>query len=430
MNTTQEKFVSTNQKYRPEGKKGMPFLIMTLPVIAFYNAIRNFHYKPWRKYIIIFGVIYGFTYIPILDSDGDRYGKRFEQQGIYPFSKYFHDIKHIYEPETQYPDIYAFSLFYFIGKLSSNKQFFYAVTALLYFIVFISLVGAIYDESKKMNGKPLIWFILGVIFLLNFSSGMNGVRWPMALMVFLYSSVKLIYTKKLKYLLLAASSVFIHFAILYSFLFLVVYISTFKFYKPIYGYVFLVFAVFSSAFFSEIIQANIGFFGESYEDRVMDYTTNEIYKSNREDHVTNWHWYVQLNFFARNYFALVVLFLVALLRKKIRFNAVALRLEYISFLMLAVSFLSGKLVDSISNRYITIATGFTFIFLYYLSGINYNNKVLKNIAYLYIPVLILQILITLRADLYTISPLLPIANPILIAFVHVEESIQSLLFGI
>jgi hypothetical protein len=405
-------------------------IFLILPVIVFYKAVRNFHIPQYRKFIVLFGLLYGITFIPISNSDGERYGQNFKLQKDYSFSQYTYDITHIYDAKTVYPDVYAFSLFYFLGLITNNPQFFYAVTALIYFIVFISLLGVVYDETKAIGNKPIVWFFIGLIFLMNFSSGMNGVRWPLAMMVFLLGSFKLLAKNNIKYLMLAGIAVFIHFAMLYAFFFLIIYYLTLRFYKPVFVYIFLGIALFSSALLTDLIQQNTGFFGEAYQDRVVIYSSNELYKEGRDQHLKNWHWYVQLNLLAKTYYPLIALIVIALVKRKIFFNHTATRIEYFAYLMMGASLISGKLVDTISNRYILIANGITFILLYYLSALNPKNLIFRSLFLFYLPFSILNILVSLRVDLNTISPLLLFGNPLLMLLIQVDESIQTLLLGI
>lgn len=404
-------------------------MFMVFPIIVLYKAVRNFHIPNYRKFIVIFGVLYGTTFIPITDSDGDRYGQSFKAQREYSFAQYMYDITHIYDKDTKYPDVYAFSLFFFLGKISNNSQLFYAFTSLIYFLVFIALLASVYDSSKHAGGKGIKWFFVGLVFIVNLSSGMNGVRWPLALMVFLFYSFKLLTKGNIKYLWLAGLSVFIHFAILYAFLFLIVYYISVKYYRPVYVYVFLGISILAGFIFLNVIQENIAFFGGAYEDRVMGYTGNELFKLNRESHVGRWNWYVQLNLFSKRTFPLIVLIIIAVFRRTLRYDQTARNLEYFAYLMMGASMISGEFIDSISNRYSNISLGITLIFLYYLSCLNNKNIILQRLKYGYIPLLVLQILITLRGDLYTVSPILLIGNPVIMVFVQMQESIQTIILG-
>jgi hypothetical protein len=424
----QEKSVSLKQNFRPEGKKGMPFLMLILPVIAFYNAVRNFHYKPWRKYIVMFGVLYGLTFIPIKYSDGSRYAERFEQMSTYTISQYIHDITHFRTAGSIYPDIYAFSLFFWVGLFTRNPQIFHLVTALIYFSVYISLLGSVYDFVKSKNPKPIIWFFLGLVFILSFSAGINGVRWPLALVVFLYGTFKLIIFEKKKYLLIAGLSVFIHFAMIYGVLFLVFYQLTFKKFQMKYIYLFIIISLAVSPFLSDFFVGNLGVFGDSIESQASGYITNEEYKDMRELHTrVKWDWYVRLNANSTYYFGLFSIILISLKRQNLTFDWTSKKMEYIAFLTLGSSIMSGSLVDSISNRYLLIFNGVVMIYLFYLSSINPNRLVFKRLSYILMPLMILRGLVLLRGDLSTVSPVLLAGNPIVMLVYQAEQSIQSFL---
>ena len=363
------------------------------------------------------------------NSDGFKYAQVFASQSNYTITQYINDISNIYKSGTGYPDIYAFSLFFWLGLFTNNPQIFHLVTAAVYFTVMVNLVGSVYDTSSKGTSKPVIWFLIGLIFVINLSSGMNGVRWPLAMMLFLFGSFKVVTTGKIKYMFLAGATIFVHFILLYAFIFLLFYYFTYKYYNPIYAYIFLIVVLLATTFLTQFIQQNAFVFGEAYEEKIIGFATNESYKASREDHLIDLHWYIQFDRYSTYFFAAFSLILIALLKRKFKFNQTAKQLEYFAFLMLGASVISGALVDVTSNRYYLLANATTLIFLYYLSSINSKNKIFTWLKVIYIPIVILHIFIMFRSDLYTISPFLVFGNPILILFLDTKDSIQSIITG-
>lgn len=398
------------------------------PLMSFFLAIRNFHIKRYRKFIILFGVLYGLTFIPIPESDGSRYAQRFEETGIYTLDQYIDDIMHIYDRGAVQPDVYAHTLFFILSKISENAQFFHMITALVYFFVFIMLLASIYDLSQGVWGKYYLWFFLGCVFVLSLSIGINGVRYPLAFMVFTLGVFKLIVTRKRFYLLIALMSPLIH----YMFIFPVVFLLIFHFVplsrNQLFLVIFLAISLLAGAIFHNFIQSNIGFLGGSYESRLADYT-NERYIENREQLVVQMNWYVILRFYASHYFPLMAILIVWLMQKKLQFNDISKNLLAFAILMIIVSFITGGMVDAVSNRFTSLSNIFSFIFLFYISLLNKESIMLKNISRIYIPIFVLHILIMFRVDLYTVNPWLIFGNPIVMWFQETTVSIQELIFG-
>lgn len=403
-------------------------LFVVWPVVSFFFAIKNFHIKQYRKFILLFGVLYGLTFIPIPYSDGSRYAQWFEETGYYSLSEYIHDITHIYTMEAQSPDVYKHTLFFILSKFSDNAQFFHMVTALIYFLVFIKLLASIYDLGQGAWGKYYLWFFLGCVFILNLSIGINGVRFPLAFMVFALGAFKLIVTGKNYYLVISLLSPFIHFMFIYPVIFLLIFHWVPFSRNQTFLLVFLLLSLLAGTFFHTFIQNNVGLFGETYENRFADYTS-EAWIEGREKHVTQWNWYVIFRHYGTHYFTLIAMVLVWFRQKKLHSNIVSKKLFVFAVFMIIASFISGGMVDSISNRYNALAIIFSLIFLFYISSLNPESLLLKILSRLYIPVFIINVLVILRADLYTVSPWLIFGNPVLMWFLESTVSIQELIFG-
>jgi hypothetical protein len=402
-------------------------LFFVWPVASLFFAIKNFHIKPYRKFIVLFGVLYGLTFLPIPFSDGSRYAQRFEETNNYSWSEYVYDITHIYTGGGN-PDVYAHTLFFVTSKFSKNARFFHMVTALIYFLVFIKLLASIYDLVRGAWGKYYLWFFLGCVFVLNLSIGINGVRYPLAFMVFALGAFKLIVTGEKKYLVIALLSPFIHFMFVYPVVFLLLFHWVPFSRNQTFLLVFLLLSLLAGTFFHTFIQNNIGFLGESYESRFADYT-NEAWIEGREEHVTGWNWYVIFRHYGNHYFSLIAIFLVWFRQKKLQSDIISKKLFVFAVFMIIASFISGGMVDSISNRFNALAIIFSFIFLFYISSLNPESLMLKTLSRLYIPIFIIHVLVVFRADLYTVSPWLIFGNPVLMWLLETTGSIQELILG-
>ncbi len=401
-------------------------LYFVFPLVPFIIAVNNFNIKKYRKFIILFAVLYGYTFIPIPESDGAGYAAIIESMKTYSAEQYFHDITNIYGNDTQFPDIYAFTLFYITTKLSGGPQIFHLLTSLIYFIIFIGFLGTIRSLTPQIRGKYYIWFFLGCVFITNLSAGINGVRFATALMLFSYGALNMIIFKNVKYLLISITSILIHFSLLFPLIFLIIFFLSGFLKNKIILYVFLFLAI-TSTFLTSLVLENTTIFGIAFESKITTYT-NAQYIETRNAHVSIWNWYVQLNLVASYYFIFIAILISRVFSRSLKQNELTNRLFSFAIIVYSISFISGALVDQISNRYALIAKLFALIYLFYISANNPYNRILKIISRLYIPVFILNALIMLRGDLFTVSPYLIFGNPILMLFLKSDIPLQDLFF--
>jgi hypothetical protein len=129
--STQKIMSKTHSKklleFKPENLGYTWLLFFIAPVLAFIISVKNFKYKFLRKFIVLFGGLYGLFYIPIPNSDATRFQSYYAEHENYSLSQYLYDISNVFSGDTLFPDIYAFTVF-FIGNLfSSNPQLFHLI---------------------------------------------------------------------------------------------------------------------------------------------------------------------------------------------------------------------------------------------------------------------------------------------------------------
>lgn len=403
-------------------------IFLVYPLGAFIYAVRNFNVVNYRKFILLFGVFYGFTYIPIENSDSTRYNQRITEMKNYSFKNYLYDITHMYDSDSETVDAYVITVFFIVSKFTNEPTVYRAVFALVFFLVQLKLISVLYDYIRKKNGgKPMYAFLIGVLFLINLSSGINGVRFGLAVQIFTLGLFLFITRNDKRYLLYAIMAFFVHFMIGYLLFFLLLYLLTKKIYNSTYALIIIsVFFLFSLNSGTSIKEAT-GLLGEGIDKKATSYIENENYKQQRNEHLVSLNWYVQFDRYSTYYFGFFCLFLIVIFKDTLHKDQTAIRLEYFSLLMYFSSFVSGQLVDEISNRYYLFANAFFLIYMLYLSSTN-DSKLIQNLQIIYIPILILHCLIVLRGDLYTVSPNLVLGNLITEKIYSYEISIQDLIF--
>jgi hypothetical protein len=391
------------------------FLFLLLPVLSFIYAVKNFENKKLRKIIVLFGALFGLTFIPIPNSDSTRYAANIQSLINYDFQAYLSDILNITSGNTQFPDVYAFTMFFIATSFTNNPQFFFMLVALVYFWVLIKLVSSFYNPTQIFLKTPYAIFFLAIVFTLNFSAGINGVRWPLGLIVFLYGAYNLFLHNKLKFLFIASLSILIHFSLslavggLILFYFLP-YIRSVKF-LLIFGLI-----TFSAGtIFSSFIFSNSDFFGDVFTNKLDGYT-GEGYVEKRKRSETGWNFYLPVARFGNYYFALFVLLLMTFQQKKLNANTLSKNLFAFSLYMTSFSFVANAVVDLSTNRYKLIVGFFCFAYLMQMCYLNQNNKTLKWLSLIYTPILLLRIFTIIRTDWQSVSLTL-LTNPIFEFFI-------------
>jgi hypothetical protein len=183
-----------------------------------------------------------------------------------------------------------------------------------------------------------------------------------------------------------------------------------------------------SFIFSSFIQSNLGSLGSTAQSKFTGYT-GEGFLERRDNTKESWNWYVTLNLYSTYIFSVFSLLFTRFKYFKVKFNLISNRLWVFSFVLFIHAILSGSVIDTISNRYNLVFVFFELVYLLYLSAINRNNKLLNFLNYVYIPIIIINILIKLRGDLYTANVIVFFGNFVSSIFIDETISIQDYLLN-
>lgn len=415
---------STIQK---SNKLWLWIVFIIYPLGSFIYALKHYSVKGYRVFILLFFAFYGLTFLPIPNSDGSRYKEGFTYTREYTLSQYYSDVLEVFSGESDNPDFYAITLKFVVHSFTSDVKIYFMIAALVYFFVFLKLMETIWNLTFKAQTKFYIGFFIGCFFIYNISAGVNSIRFPLAFMVFAYGALNLLIKRERKYLIIAFLSILIHFSFLFSSVILLLgYLFRFKVNGRLLYFLLLMVFVFSSLLPS-FIADNISVLGKVSEVKFEAYT-QEGFQETRTNHLQVWNWYVYFNFYATYIFTVVALLVTRFKLYGVKFDAIAEKLFVFSMIMLMHAMLSGSVVDVISNRFNLLFSFFTLIYLLYLSSINYGNKLLAILHYIYIPILIINLLVKFRGDMSTINAVAVFGNFIVAFFADISVSITDLLF--
>lgn len=396
------------------------------PFGSFLYNIKDFSVKQYRLILLSFFVLYGFTYIPIPKSDSDTYQQIFIEYSKYTFADYINEIKNTYSGLSRNPDVYAPTVLFITSRLTENPQYYFAVVAAIYFFVFLKMLQILWSLKADEKNSTYLFYFLGMVFILNLSAGINGLRFPLAFMIFSLGSLLLLLTNRPVYLLLALSAGLVHFSLWLSGALLVLYYFILQGRSIYFYYGLLLIAVFTYGLFSEFLFQNIGSFGEGVQEKFQGYS-REGYKMLREEHTQKWNWYVLYNMYATFYFLIGAIILTRIKIFNIAKNVLANRMYVFAILLFIQGLLTGNVLDSISNRYVILFKLFGLIYLFYTSMLNKGNRIIRFLTWCYLPIVVLSVLVSLRADSFTVSPYLFIGNLFLILFVREDIPLPELL---
>jgi hypothetical protein len=397
-----------------------------LPISAFAQSVRKIHIKEHFWIVLLFALFFCYTYIPIPGSDATRYVDRFGSLSNYGFGQYWEDVTNMYDESALYHDAYVYTIQLVVSHFTSDIRVYRLVLGFVYFFTFFSLIKYLIMNNLGQKNK-FNWFILGIIFIISFTAGINGIRWPLALMVFLLGSYRYITTSQLKFLLLACLSALIHFIFFYSVIFFLIYILTKKYYNPKIIALLVLGSFFASTFILSGIKNNLGVLGKGLEGSSLNYIENESWKEKRKEGFQSTNWYVQLQRTAPNIFVILSLFITTYFGFNLKISATTLSLQYFALICFLASYFSSQLLVATDNRFAINATASGFLYLFHLYHENADHKVMKFLKTVYVPIAVLTILVNMRADLYTVSPNLVFGNVFTEMYYKFDESIQDLL---
>ncbi len=408
--------------------KSKLLIFILSPFIAFLGSVRKLEYNGNLWIVLLFTLYFSFTFIPVPRSDATRYEQRFTSLENYNIERYITDISGMYDGESMYQDAYVYTVQFLISHFTKDIRIYRLFFGFVYFLFFLKFIQYLIRCCINYNSR-FNWFILGIVFLISFTAGINGIRWGLGLWVFLTGIIKFIKTERYKYLFLVVISGLIHFSYIYLLIFVIFYVITKKFYSNnrMLQVVIMIFLVMLNSFFGNLIKSNLGIIGSGVEEKAIGYVENENYQTTRLEKFNNNNWYIQLQRTVPVFYVFgIVLFTLVVFRNK-SISLFTSGLQYFTLVMYLSSIVSIQFLDSTSNRYTIIAMASGVIYLYFLNNELVKSKLMRLITLTYVPIAVLNILVILRGDLFTVSPNLIFGNIMWELLYTFDESIMTIL---
>ncbi len=378
------------------------------PFIGLIQAFKH-NNKDWAKNSVwLFVIFYGFTMARPEIMDASRTVARFQELYNAPLS-WDVFIANFYDVDTGIVDIYQPFVLYIVSLFTDNGNVLFAVFGITFGYFYSRNIWLLLDLNKEVKRNKLFWLLLiSFVCVIGFWN-LNGVRMWTAAQVFFYGGfLFLIYGKK-KGLLIAISSVLIHFSFVLPVGILLLYIFIKIPWRFLYFFFIASFFISSLnvAVVRNLLESNLP---EFLLPRVQSYMNDEYVESINELSASG-NWYVGFYGQSLTWF-FVVLFTIIYFskRKKSAYDNSFSNLFGFSLLFLSVGNITSLLPSG--GRYLLIAQlfGMAVLFFYFVV---YDDKRYIKWAKLFSPLLFFFIIVSIRISFDTITLMTVFGNPIL-----------------
>lgn len=422
-----------------ENKKYLILLSIVFPFLGFILACKNFFVRNSQFSILFFSFWFGYM---VVFNGGDivSYHEAFPELISYSFDDFWHlivnslneDKKYLIVPENVFnskPDIFALSLGFLVSRFTENERWFFALVSLIYTYFSLKFFQEVFKFTGRSNTKLWKLLLLFLITIVPFYVGVTGVRFWVALFLYMFLLMRYVNTGKMVYFVLVFTTVLIHYTFLFPILILaiVIFIPIPSRLMRILVLIALVYyALSSSTNIIGSIQESLSYFGDSVSSNAEAYTDQEDIAA-RNAAVADANWYVKfrgdiityffIGIFAIDYFGLV----------SYRKDKLPRLFEKLYLLFFIIAMLTNGL-GSLS-RFIYVFYLISIIRLLWLCNYNESNALFLKLPKVLFPILMLHILVVLRSGLYFVDPVLLFGNPIVYLYIQSGLNVSEILVG-
>lgn len=393
------------------------------PFISLLVAIKSYR-SPWAKNVIWFFVaFYGYTLvISNEEMDANRYREWFYEMGQANISiENFHTI--IYNEYTNNVDVLQPLLTFLVSRFTSNPQILFFAFALVFGYFYSRNIWLILNNSGAILKKESIPLIITFAFIIGFWQ-INGFRMWTAAHVFFFGVVQYLIYKRKAGLVIAISSVFIHFSFVLPSIILFMYL-VFK------NSVKLYFILFVATFF--ITELNLEYVREMlnnispdfFKTRINSYT-NEGYSEEVINQLNNRSWHAQYYIKALKW--VVIMFMTIIYFKGLRFlqstNSI-FSLYCFTLLFLSIATVVSQLPSG--GRFLNVAYLFAIAsIVLYLQHFQ-TERIFKKLFPFLTVALVLYCFVSVRIGFDTIGLVTILGNPFIAVFSNINIALIELI---
>jgi EpsG family len=392
-------------------KNNFVFFLIS-PFLGFIQAFK-YYKEDWAKNSVwLFVIFYGYTMYRPEIMDSTRYVINLINLYNTPIS-WDVFVKNFYSDDSDTVDLYQPLITFILSRFTKDGNILFAVFGVVYGYFYSRNIWLVIDLAKGKKVDRTFWvLVIAFICVLGFWN-LNGVRMWTAAHVFFYGGFQYLVNNKRKSILIAASSVLIHF----SFVLPVAALILFAFVKIPWR---ILYFLFIGSF--SLSTLNIAAVRTKFESIApafllprVDRYTNDEYVEAVSDLNESAVWYIKYYTNSLMWFIVILFTIIYFKNSKTNKDSKSFsNLFGFSLLILAIGNITSLLPSG--GRFVLVAQLFGVALLIYCYT-QFDDFMYKRWLTLIIPMLYFFILISMRISFDTISFMTIFSNPILASFV-------------
>src|SRR5690554_489686 len=384
------------------------------PFAALVEAIKNIRIKKYRIFFLFFFCLLAYYIIPYGEGDIRLYEKSVEIYSQFGLDAFFLDIYlSIIGEGSRGFEIFIPINSYLTSLFGSNVRISFVLTAILYYIFWISIVIKLikeYDLSNNSKNRKALLLLFTFSIYIIFYRVLNG-RFYLAYWGALYGAYMVINEKKNNFLLLTLSTILIHQAFIFFNAILLVHIFFHRFYNNKSGEIVLFGLILIGAIMNQVgvklVSDNLSFLTDDVSEQFMAYT-KDSYIEKHTERIDTRVWFQTLRgpllFYSTALFLLIIRF------TKKNFFEIDKNLKSWYFFILffwALNSLTFE-VPQFGDRFRNVLIGFMILFLFKVYN-SFSSKKYNLFLYIFLIAFTFYKIVTIRVfaeyiNVYTFTP--------------------------
>ncbi|HMO61151.1 MAG TPA: EpsG family protein [Ferruginibacter sp.] len=428
--------VQLNRRLKRGGESDAHWALFFLfPFFSALYAIWSYRSK-WAKNVLwAFVVFYGTTFSTSVETSN-------KELGASDIHRYAEEVQELYKQpmtvklalsyfnETGEVDILRTVIAIIVSRFTDKMNVLTTVYALIFGFFMTRNLWYLFERLNRKVSWVTIMLLL-VFFLSNPFWYINGFRFNTAMHIYLFGLLPFLYEGKKKGILIAASTVLVHFSFVFPVMILLLYLIAGQ-RLAIYFYFFIIsffFASINVKQFNNFLENN---FPNAFVERSKTYRDEEKvneFREREEDFMPgakkkSWHavWYQKgLYWVLKASFVLLYI----LYRDNIKSDKKLLRLFCFTLLFWGFANITSSMPSG--GRFLLLVSLFALAFLVLFTQRFSNHKYLKDLLVLFTPLFLLFIFVTIRIGFYSISLNTFFGNPFLTFFTDYNISLNDII---
>jgi hypothetical protein len=363
------------------------------PFGAFLYALYHFDQKESKVILVLFTGLFGYSMIAEFQSlDLYRVMQLLPAASHLSLGEFTNRIKNIYTAsDSESIDLYRDTVTFIVSRFTKNGNWLMLVFGLIAGFAYIKVLSLFTFESIDNNINKYL-LVIPFSFIIGIDQ-LAGVRFSLAAYIFLYGAIKVVVNGDNRYLLVAASSMLVHFSFFAVVLLLIIFLKL-KYYPRIIYILLSLSFVLPNLIHSYIIQY-AGFLGQAVEART------EMYNSLATDlnYGSDTSWYIRYRIILMLAFCYITLGVTRLKKKKLNYSDKANSLFFFSLIIL--SFVNFTLdIPHFGYRFQFVFLMFAFFYLYKIYAENSESILVSRLLFMSLPFSSLMVAYGLRSTFF------------------------------